>query len=159
MVPDIYWRVQDEHSRARFRKGEGILAEDAGKVVDFNDRNMVRHELELHLDWANRRPTPFISCYADYNTALCEAERRINKGKRDVWLLRIDLKACWGEVEFREVRRLAGKTGIWIEEYAWHNSESEYIFLHGIPYYAVRRVKRGLRSSKHRDATCLRFTK
>lgn len=137
MAPTKYWRVQDEHSRARFHSGDGILAENLEREVDFKNYRMVRRELEAHLDWANRRPTSFISCYADRSTALREAHRRIREGKRDVWVLRIDLKDCRGKVDFRQVRRLARRSRVWIEDYAWNNSESEYIFHQRIPHYVV----------------------
>jgi hypothetical protein len=91
-----------------------------------------------HLDWSNRRPTPFISMYNDETVAVEEAERRKRRGMKNVTITVVDVEKVRGRVQYRNVRRLlARQRGRWIPEKAWHNSEYEYIFLHHIPDRAV----------------------
>jgi hypothetical protein len=54
-----------------------------------------------------------------------------------VIIYKIDMDDACERVEYRDVRRLAKKLNLWIEEEAWHNSEHEWIFLNRIPDSAV----------------------
>ena len=136
--PCIFFRVEDEHSRARYSDGKGLFAEDTKTYVDFGSRDMrLLGEVERQLDWRNKIPTPFISMYCDKSVAYREAERRVRAGKNDVKVYKIDMRKSNGCTEYRNIRRLAKKLGFHIPERAWNNSEFEYIFLHHVPNSAV----------------------
>jgi hypothetical protein len=139
----LFYRVEDECSQARTTDGRVICSGDRYASVDFKARHgrkleaLGRH-VTNHLDWSNRRPTPFISMYNDDTVAFEEAERRKRRGMKNVTITVVDVEKVRGRVQFRNVRwLLAHRLGRWIPEKAWHNSKYEYIFLHYIPDRAV----------------------
>ena len=138
MGPYIFFRVEDEDSRARYFDGEGLFAEDMNTWVDFKswDRRLLG-QVERHLDWGNRVPTPFISMYCDEGVAQREAERRIGEGKKDVRVYEINMRRSDERREYRNIRLLAERLDFDIPERAWNNSKYEYIFLHHVPDSAV----------------------
>ncbi|KAL8929868.1 MAG: hypothetical protein Q9208_001012 [Pyrenodesmia sp. 3 TL-2023] len=138
MGPCIFFRVEDEDSRARYFVDDGLFAEDTDTWVDFRsyDWRLLR-QVERHLDWANRVPTPFVSMYCVEGVAQREAERRVADGKRDVRVYTIDMRRSDERREYRNIRRLAEKLDFDIPEPAWNNSKYEYIFLHHVPDSAV----------------------
>ena len=138
MAPRVFYRVEDEHSRARFIDGEGICAEDTNTVVHFANRGFtLLDQVEQHLNWANRRPTPFISTYCEESVAWSEASRRVARGKEDVRVYTIDMDDSYERAEYRDVRLLARRLGLYINDYAWNNSMYEWIFLHHVPDSAI----------------------
>jgi hypothetical protein len=138
MGPYIFFRVEDKDSRARYFGEGGLFAEDTDTRIDFksNNKSLLR-EVERHLDWGNRVPTPFISMYCDEDVALREANRRVEEGKEDVRVYEINMRRSAERREYRNIRRLAERLELDIPERAWNNSEYEYIFLHHVPDIAV----------------------
>ncbi|EOA85396.1 uncharacterized protein SETTUDRAFT_42465 [Exserohilum turcica Et28A] len=137
-APHILYRVEDESSRARYIDDTGIFAEDTDTDVNFTAKtNTLLHLIAQHLDWRNREATPFISMYSDEDVAWREAERRVRTGKQDVRIYKIDTYACEERTEYRNIRLLAKKLGLYIHEEAWNNSMHEYIFLHFVPESAI----------------------
>jgi len=138
MGPYIFYRVEDGDSRARYYHDEGIFAEDVDEEVDFGTRGWrLLCQVERHLDWGNRVPTPFISMYCNKIVAFREAERRVRDGKEDVRVYTIDMRERDERVEYRNIWLLTEKLGFDIPERAWNNSEYEYVVLHHIPDSAV----------------------
>jgi hypothetical protein len=138
MAPRVFYRVEDADSSARYLDGEGIFAADIDTVVYFgNMGDALFDQVEQHLKWRNRNPTPFISTYCDESAARREAERRDRQGKKNVKIYKIDMDDTPERREYRDVRRLARNLRLRIETNAWHNSEHEWIFLHHIPDEAV----------------------
>jgi molybdate-binding protein len=138
MGPHIFYRVEDEHSRACYIDGEGIIAEDTDTWVDFRKKGVaLLHQIAQHLDWSNREPTPFISTYSEEQVAQREAERRVMAGKRDVRIYKINMRAGNERTEYRNIRLLAEKLDFVIPKNAWNNSMYEYVFLSRIPDSAV----------------------
>ena len=137
MGPYIFFRVEDEDSRARYFDGEGLFAEDKNTRVDFRscDRRLFG-QVEKHLDWGNRVPTPFISMYCDEDVAHREARRRVREGK-DVRVYTVNMRESDERREYRNIRLLAERLHFVIPEHAWNNSEYEYVFLHHVPDSAV----------------------
>ena len=134
MGPHIFYRVVDEHSRARYINRQGIIAEDRDTLVDFRKKgSALLDQIAQHLDWSNRYPTPFISTYCDEEVACGEAERRVDAGKRDVKIYKIDMDARNERTEYRNIRLLAKNLGYYIPFDAWNNSKHEYVFLYRIP--------------------------
>ncbi|KAH6646509.1 hypothetical protein BKA67DRAFT_584593 [Truncatella angustata] len=155
----IFYRVEDDDSQARTVRGKGVLARDKRTSIDFNARRPqecweLRRYIMNHLDWAHRQHLPFISVYDDENTAVREAERRVEQRKRNVTITVIDVKKAWRKVEYRSVRKLACWLEFWIPKQAWHNSKHEYLFFCHIPARAVvfhdgyEKFKRGLLISR-----------
>lgn len=138
MGPYIFFRVEDEDSRARYSGEEGLFAEDTDTWVDFKSWDWrLLGQVEKHLDWGNRVPTPFISMYCDEGVAHREAKRRVGEGKKDVRIYKINMRRSDERREYRNIRLLAEKLDFDIPERAWNNSEYEYIFLHHVPDSAV----------------------
>jgi hypothetical protein len=133
-APTEFFRVEDASSRASYVRRKGIFAEDEYAGVDFDRAGAhLFDQVEQHLRWENRRPTPFISAYSDEKVARDEAKRRCRDGKQDVRIYIIDTDRRREPIEYRHIRGVARKVGLRIEEEAWNNSEYEYIFLHHIP--------------------------
>jgi hypothetical protein len=144
MAPRVFYRVEDEDSSARYIAGKGIIAGDEKTVVRFaNQGAALRAQVDQHLDWSNRNPTPFISTYCEESVAWEEVERRVKRGKKDVIIYKIDMDDTFERVQYRDVRLLAKKLDLWITDDAWHNSKHEWIFLHRVPENAVVGIKRG----------------
>lgn len=143
MAGTTFYRVIDETSQSRFTNRYGLLAADSRTPATFDPRNcteraIVRTELDNHLHWARDVPTVFLSVYSDRETALAEANRREKRGRVEVRILEIDVSQCpKGTMQYRNVRKLAKKLGVWIPDEAWHNSLYEYVFLHRIPSGAI----------------------
>ena len=89
--------------------------------------------VENHLDWQNKNPSPFISVYSDERRAEIEARRRVRDGHDDVFIWEIDTNEAKNVAQYRNLRRFAKKSGIWIPDFAWDNSEYEWLFLNQIP--------------------------
>lgn len=138
MGPYIFFRVEDEHSRARYSDEEGLFAEDTDTWVDFGSwDDRLLGQVERHLDWGNRIPTPFISMYCDEGVAHREANRRVREGKKNVRVYKINMRRSDDRREYRNIRLLAEKLDFDIPECVWNNSEYEYIFLHHVLESAV----------------------
>ena len=138
MGPYIFFRVEDEDSRAQYFGEEGLFAEDRDTEVDFNSWSWwLRGQVERHLDWRNRVPTPFISMYCHEGVAFREAERRVGDGKMEVRVYKINMRRSDERREYRNLRLLAEKLDFDIPERAWNNSKYEYIFLQHVPDSAV----------------------
>ena len=138
MGPNIFFRVEDEDSRARYFGEAGLLAEDTETWVDFDSWNWrLLIQVKRHLKWGNRIPTPFISLYCDEDVAYREARRRVRDRQRNVRVYTINTWRSDEHMEWRNVRILAERLDLDIPEYAWNNSKYEYIFLHHVPDSAV----------------------
>ena len=108
MGPYISFRVEDEDSRARYSDEEGLFAERTDTRVDFKSWDgRLLGQVERHLDWGNRVPTPFISMYCDEGMAHREAKRRVGEGKKDVRVYKINMRESGERREYRNIRRLA----------------------------------------------------
>lgn len=138
MGPHIFYRVEDEHSRACYIDGHGIIAEDTDTSVNLRKMGeSLLNQIAQHLDWSNKHPTPFISTYCEEDVAWREANRRVAAGKRDVRVYKIDTRASNERTEYRNIRRLAENLEYDIPYDAWNNSMYEYVFLYFIPVSAV----------------------
>jgi len=136
----MFFRVQDEHSRAQYLNSEGIFAEDQSTSMTFNIRmhyRSIQDEIEKHLDWANRDPTCLISTYARQDVAEEQARLRINRGREEVVIFVIDTAQGIGGAQYRNLRPLARKVNFQIPDQAWNNSKYEWIFLEQIPDHMI----------------------
>lgn len=138
MAPDIYYRVHDESSATHFDE-DGFVAGDHLPWLMMHPPRNPQEDKELfnaldeHLDWSSETASPFISAYADEDTAVNSAVARVNQGKEGVFIAVIDVEERREPLWFRHVPKLAKKVGLWIEPQAWNNSKYEYIFLNYIP--------------------------
>jgi hypothetical protein len=143
MAPHVFYRVEDADSSARYVKGKGIIAADPYTVVRFGNKgDALFDQVEQHLDWSNRRRTPFISTYCYKSAAWREAKRRAKRGKKDVTVYKIDMGKALKRAEYRNIRNLASDLRLYIEQNAWNNSEHEWIFLHRVPNEAVVKLRK-----------------
>lgn len=136
----MFFRVQDEHSRAQYLSFEGIYAEDQSSSMTFNIRmhyRNIRDEIEKHLDWANRDPTCLISTYARQDVAEKQARLRIDQGREEVVIFVIDPAQESGGAQYRNLRMLAKKVDFQIPDQASNNSKYEWIFLEQIPDHMI----------------------
>ncbi|KAG8416392.1 hypothetical protein J3458_006982 [Metarhizium acridum] len=137
-----FYRVEDEYSQAVTTPGKGISAVGRASInlsaMYGPQAEVLRYNLENHLEWSSDYASPFISTYDDEEVAFSIAEgRKENLGRQHVTVTKIDVSKVHGQVEFRELRPLAWRLGLRIPEKAYHNSEHEWIFLHDIPERAV----------------------
>jgi hypothetical protein len=138
MAPYIFFRVEDRESRAQYFGKKGLFAEDTDTPVDFESLYLtLRYQVERHLNWGNRVPTPFISMYCDKEVAFREARRRVRDKKKDVRVYVINMRKSAERREYRNIPVLARKLALKIPNRARNNSKKEYIFLHHVPDSAV----------------------
>ena len=132
-----FWRVTDANTAAKYHRGNGFIAGEPHAVVTLNPSTPLEVEdtkmyILQHLNWRNRRPTPFISVYTDFETAENEALRRRKESKKDVVLWEICLDDE-DDLEWGTMYKLKGDLGFWIQEYAFHNAKYEALIVHHIP--------------------------
>ena len=141
MAPSEYYRVHDSSSATHFDEENGFVAGDPELPL----RMFPHHDSEYqnlfdalgrHLDWSDRTPSPFISVYSDWDTAVNSATARVNRGKRRVFIAHIDVERIKG-LYYRHVPKLARDIGLRIPPQALRNSEHEFVFLRHIPGEAV----------------------
>ena len=143
MAPHEYYRVHDESSATHFDEENSFVAGDPELPLKMFHRGRSEYQklelcnaLDKHLNWSNRTPSPFISVYADFDTAVNSAIARKNQGKRGVLIARIDVSES-DELLYRHVPKVAKEVGLRIKPQALNNSENEFVFLHCIPGEAV----------------------
>lgn len=145
------WRVEDDSSRAFYRKNKGIFAEASNRLVpldpkDENDRKRLLNEVESHLEWKSDEPTPFISVYGKENPAKREAHRRKQIGHRNVIIHYVEIPKAENDrpIYYRHVPTLMEALGSEVPEHVGGSAEDEFIFLHHIPgefIYAFLRMR------------------
>ena len=141
MAPLEYYRVHDNSSATHFNKENGFFAGDTQLQLRMFSRNPSEYRnlfsaLDRHLDWSDRTPSPFISVYSDYDTAVNSAIARVHQGKRRVFIAHIDVEGFEG-LWYRHAPKLAREIGLRIQPPALRNSEHEFIFFHDIPVEAM----------------------
>lgn len=146
MSPNVFYRVVDSQSQSKDVTRSGLRAGNIKKDITFNtlrryESKKFARELRKHLDWSNRDATVFISVYDDKDRALEEVERRLRRGCQEVKMMVIDIDGFGGTMQFRNLRRLAEKHGVWIEDHAFRNSEHEWVFLKQIRRGAILGTK------------------
>lgn len=83
------WRVEDEASSARYKRGQGICAGDDEAELHLYPNNphyeaLLREQFELHEDWSNTETTGLISTFDEISIACKEAKRRLERDRRGV---------------------------------------------------------------------------
>jgi len=90
-LPDELYRVESSYSVSRFDEEQGILpGNPTWHPNDYDDRDAVKAAVAKHLDWNNRKPTPFISTTNSQARALKEAKRKRDDGETDVQIIMVD---------------------------------------------------------------------
>lgn len=93
------YRVYDNLSHIPRNEGEGIECGDPSKYLMHPQHIITYAAMMNHLNWCNRKPTYFISLFADLSRALYEARRRkqqrwvrnpeaTNETAPDAWMYR-----------------------------------------------------------------------
>ena len=139
--PLVFFRVQDDRSQTQYYKHSGILSRNQSHA-SFDPRVPETLEsIQDHLDWASREPSAYNSVYSDETTAFEEAKRRLANGHEDVEIVEIDTRQGHEMIQYRNVRRMADRYGIWVPEKAWNNSKHEWLFLHRVPDSMIVRYR------------------
>ena len=139
---NFLYQVRDEDSQSVWTPGAGTSARGSAaiKLSPRNEweANNLRSHVQEHLDWSSNFPSSLMSTYNNRDVAFDIAYGRKKKlGKQHVSVVTIDTRKVRGQMEFREMRRLARKLDVPIEDRAYHNSEHEWIILHKIPEDAI----------------------
>jgi hypothetical protein len=132
-TPSVFFRVQDEYSRAQHHEHRGILSANQSNASFDTRLRKTRRTIQDHLDWSSKKPSPYVSVYSDWETALREARRRLADGHEEVVIWKIDTRKGDEKAQYRNIRPLAHKSGIFVPKRAWNNSTYEWLFLHRIP--------------------------
>ncbi|KAK0506908.1 hypothetical protein JMJ35_010608 [Cladonia borealis] len=147
-APLKYYRVQDDSSATHFDEENGFFAGDIQLQLrmfsprDRAEERNLSNALGRHLNWSNRTPSPFISVYADLDTAVNSAVARVKDGKREVFIAYIDVGVEGiGDVWYRYVPKVAEEVGLRIQRQALGNSKQEFVFLHHIPAGAITKYR------------------
>lgn len=88
-LPRYLYRVFDEQSCSQLNRSGTFVASIPDAVYSRNHRN-ARRQLELHMDWSNRRRTPFISVTSSRVNALKFALTLLNMRGSAVSIAKID---------------------------------------------------------------------
>ncbi|KAG1862813.1 hypothetical protein DFJ58DRAFT_775304 [Suillus subalutaceus] len=134
-LPRYLYRVFDEETYSKFSHTSGFVASISNAVYYRNHPN-ARRQLELHMDWSNRRRTPFLSVTASREKALEYALNKVKMGRRIVSIAKIDssqLKRAGINIYW--MRELAEQTGAYLRPEAMN--DHEYLCIRNIPAHAV----------------------
>jgi len=134
-LPRYLYRVFDEQCYSQFSRTSGFVA-SIYNAVYYRDHPNARRQLELHMDWSNRRRTPFVSVTASREKALELALKKVDQGRRHVSITKIDgsqLKRAGIKVYW--MRGLAEYTGAYVKHEAMNNHE--FLCVRCIPAKAV----------------------
>lgn len=117
-MASYFWRVEDEFSHVIHDTYQDriLSTSDCEATFDYDspgERHQLRTHLRSHLDWRNRRRTPFISAFDDERAAWREARRREGMGRRGVFVHDIRVEASNG-VQWRRVLLLVRELRIWL---------------------------------------------
>jgi hypothetical protein len=132
-TPRYYYRVVDDKSHCKYDQDKGFVASIPNAVYNPNHRK-AKQELEWHMEWGNRHPTPFISVTASREQALKFALQRVKNGS--VWIVKIDhsrLKEAG--IDIHHACDLVRYTGAEIKHMA--ENLHEYLCVRLIPVGAV----------------------
>lgn len=151
----VYYRCEDDESRARFVRGQGIVAKSQ-EPVPMNpktrkDQARVVEPVLEHLDWRSRRPSPFISTSRSKKWVYKEARRRVEAGRTNVRVYRILIPHQYHDGQRRGRRNTTAfckSVMAWLdlanEEIPWYANfaatDDEYLFLHCIPEEFIREL-------------------
>jgi hypothetical protein len=116
--PLVFFRVQDNGSQAQYCKHTGILSRNQSHASFDPCLPETQQSIQNHLDWASREPSAFISVYSDLTTAFEEAGRRLVNGHEDVVIMEIDTREGHEMAQYRNIRRLAHRCGMWVPQRA-----------------------------------------
>jgi hypothetical protein len=134
-TPRYYYRVVDDKSHCKYDQDEGFVASIPNAVYNPNHWNAKR-ELEQHMNWANRDPTPFISVTVSREQAIHYALQRMEWGNGSVLIAKIDHSRLKEEnIHIHRARDLVQATGAEIEPIA--DNPHEYLCVRRIPVCAV----------------------
>ncbi|KAL3660689.1 hypothetical protein V7S43_012993 [Phytophthora oleae] len=78
-VPNVLWRVR--------YTGQSLKAR---AKPSFRTNQQFKRAVELHLNWSNRIPTPFMALFGSRELAVKWAKRHLELGYDDVFLLKLD---------------------------------------------------------------------
>ncbi|KAF8532078.1 hypothetical protein BDD12DRAFT_902463 [Trichophaea hybrida] len=140
--PEIFYRIYDDDSvsqrgrRYGFRAGAGC-GSDANAW--FYSKTSIRAAVELHADWTNRVPTPFISTSTSAAWILRQAQRREKAGKENVTIVEINADADFSgdDVNVYSMKKLVSKYGADIPNKAMASYQHEWLFRGRIPMRAI----------------------
>ncbi|KAH0359360.1 hypothetical protein KCU65_g10007, partial [Aureobasidium melanogenum] len=134
-TPLVFFRVQDDGPQAQYCKHTGMLSRNQSHASFDPCLPETQQSIQNHLDWASREPSAFIS-------------------HEDVVIMEIDIREGHEMAQYRNIRRLAHRCGIWAPQRAWNNSKHEWLFLHRVPEYMIVSIVfvHGLRG--HPQNTC-----
>lgn len=139
------YRVESDQSRAQKVRGRGIKSEGRHRVAfrprSWRQRVELTDEVWAHLNWRNRKPTPFVSASRDPDWAINQAERRVREGETNVRVYKIAVPRLgvyksqfegWVTVMHLYTWLHVAKSDL--PDYAdFPSSANEYLFLHRIP--------------------------
>ncbi|KAG1876983.1 hypothetical protein C8R48DRAFT_768550 [Suillus tomentosus] len=132
-LPRYLYRVFDEQSCSQLNRSGAFVASIPYAVYDRDHRN-ARRQLELHMDWSNRRPTPFISVTSSRGRALDFALTLWNMRGSAVSIAKIDSSQLERE-DVYWMCDLVEYTGAHIKPEAMN--KYEYLCVGSIPASAV----------------------
>lgn len=143
------WRVEDNDSKAQFKKSKGGIVASSKRSVPMNAgcRKIIRG----HLNWHSRNLSPCISATVDREWAFNEARRRKRQGKTNVVVHEI----CISKSRLRGYER-RGNRIVYRHVFKWLDlartklpgcadfacTEQEYLFLHSIPAAFIVRTSK-----------------
>ncbi|KAG2059660.1 hypothetical protein BDR06DRAFT_668395 [Suillus hirtellus] len=132
-LPRYLYRVFDEQSCSQLNHSGAFVASIPYAVYDRDHWN-ARRQLELHMDWSNRRRTPFISVTSSRGRALDFALTLLNMRGSAVSIAKIDSSQLERE-DVYWMCDLVGYTGAHIKPEALN--KYEYLCVGSIPASAV----------------------
>jgi len=131
-IPRYLYRVVDGSTHCKYDKNKGFEA--SKPYAAYNPKHWnAKPELELHMDWSNRKQTPFISVTSSREKALELALKKMKLDNGNVLIAKIDsLKLRTEGVQVYHMEGLVKLIGAVIKPEGMNSHE----------YLCVRRIPR-----------------
>jgi hypothetical protein len=132
------YRITDNTSRDQFSEIDGFVVPKRDTFDEFNPTGAgAREFVELHLDWSNRRPTPFISTVDSPHIAMYLTRKRI-LGRTGVRIAIIDRDAVENQEAVYHMESLVDTAQANLPSYA--RNDTECLCVHRIPREAILKL-------------------
>jgi len=138
-LPKYLYRVQYTNCATRWST-DGLFAVDGSTMYGNNDINALAESVERQFNWSNRRVTPWISLFSDYDHAKNWALRSYDSDGKEFTLLTVDTSRCTAVCTFK-LETLRQELNLRIPHGARSHLPGCYLALHRIPDDAIVSVQ------------------
>lgn len=145
-IPDVVYRIFGDNSVSRPQFDGTFFAGYPSKMIDMANPIHVLQEVEKHAQWSNRQYTSFVSTTSSFDWMLYQTRRSFTPGEHCGWRGNVGVAVIYTAdaiaqgYQIYKMADLVSWTGARIPDAARGPSRHEWVFLRGIPAFAVQKI-------------------